>query len=79
MIEGIHTGISVTEEEPSKVGAKKNNYPFMYILWTLHNNGVFTQVAHCKVDDGYPRPNITWYKDRFPLQQSDGGKYRTIK
>uniref|UniRef100_A0A671LX81 Cell surface glycoprotein MUC18-like n=1 Tax=Sinocyclocheilus anshuiensis TaxID=1608454 RepID=A0A671LX81_9TELE len=47
MIEGMHTGISVTVEEPSKV-------------------------AHCKVDDGYPRPNITWYKDRFPLQQSDG-------
>ncbi|XP_016335340.1 cell surface glycoprotein MUC18 isoform X2 [Sinocyclocheilus anshuiensis] len=46
VIEGIHTGISVTAEEPSKV-------------------------AHCKVDDGYPRPNITWYKDRFPLQQSD--------
>uniref|UniRef100_A0A672QI26 Cell surface glycoprotein MUC18-like n=1 Tax=Sinocyclocheilus grahami TaxID=75366 RepID=A0A672QI26_SINGR len=47
VIEGMHTGISVTVEEPSKV-------------------------AHCKVDDGYPRPNITWYKDRFPLQQSDG-------
>ncbi|XP_016128079.1 cell surface glycoprotein MUC18 isoform X2 [Sinocyclocheilus grahami] len=46
VIEGIHMGISVTAEEPSKV-------------------------AHCKVDDGYPRPNITWYKDRFPLQQSD--------
>ncbi|XP_018972115.1 cell surface glycoprotein MUC18-like isoform X1 [Cyprinus carpio] len=46
VIEGTHTGISVTAEEPSKV-------------------------AHCKVDDGYPRPNITWYKDRFPLQQSN--------
>ncbi|XP_058600465.1 melanoma cell adhesion molecule b isoform X1 [Onychostoma macrolepis] len=46
VIEGIHTGISVTEEEPLKV-------------------------AHCKVDDGYPRPTITWYRDRFPLQQSD--------
>ncbi|XDV32344.1 hypothetical protein PO909_003194 [Leuciscus waleckii] len=42
-----HTGIYVTEEEPSKV-------------------------AKCKVDDGYPRPNITWYKDRFPLQPSVG-------
>lgn len=47
VIEGMHTGISVTVEEPSKV-------------------------AQCKVDNGYPRPNITWYKDRFPLQQSDG-------
>uniref|UniRef100_A0A8C1CC37 Melanoma cell adhesion molecule b n=1 Tax=Cyprinus carpio carpio TaxID=630221 RepID=A0A8C1CC37_CYPCA len=47
VIEGMHTGISVTVEEPSKV-------------------------AQCKVDDGYPRPNITWYKGRFPLQQSEG-------
>ncbi|XP_048016455.1 melanoma cell adhesion molecule b isoform X2 [Megalobrama amblycephala] len=47
VIEGTYTGISVTEEKPSKV-------------------------ANCKVDDGYPRPNITWYKDRFPLQPSDG-------
>ncbi|ROL53337.1 Cell surface glycoprotein MUC18 [Anabarilius grahami] len=31
-----------------------------------------SKVANCKVDDGYPRPNITWYKDRFPLQPSDG-------
>ncbi|XP_018972107.2 cell surface glycoprotein MUC18-like isoform X1 [Cyprinus carpio] len=46
VIEGMHTGISVTVEEPSKV-------------------------AQCKVDDGYPRPNITWYKGRFPLQQSE--------
>ncbi|XP_056119352.1 melanoma cell adhesion molecule b [Rhinichthys klamathensis goyatoka] len=47
VIELTHTGISVTEEEPSKV-------------------------AKCKVDNGYPRPNITWYKDRFPLQPSNG-------
>lgn len=47
VIEITHTGISVTEEEPSKV-------------------------ANCKVDNGYPRPSITWYKDRFPLQPSDG-------
>ncbi|XP_067306811.1 melanoma cell adhesion molecule b [Pseudorasbora parva] len=47
VIQPTHTGISVSEEEPSKV-------------------------ANCKVDDGYPRPNITWYKDRFPLQHSDG-------
>ncbi|XP_073674368.1 melanoma cell adhesion molecule b isoform X2 [Garra rufa] len=31
-----------------------------------------SKVADCTVNDGYPRPNITWYKDRFPLQQSDG-------
>ncbi|XP_043115828.1 melanoma cell adhesion molecule b isoform X2 [Puntigrus tetrazona] len=58
VIEGVPKGISVTEEEPSKV-------------------------AHCKVDNGYPRPNITWYKDRFPLQQSDGevriAEFETIK
>ncbi|XP_059389118.1 cell surface glycoprotein MUC18-like [Carassius carassius] len=49
VIEGMHTGVSVTVEEPSKV-------------------------AHCKVDDGYPTPNITWYKGRFPLQQSEDVK-----
>ncbi|KAK2881087.1 hypothetical protein QQF64_008574 [Cirrhinus molitorella] len=47
VIERTHTGVSVNEEEPSKV-------------------------ADCEVNDGYPRPNITWYKDRFPLQPSDG-------
>ncbi|XP_051535845.1 cell surface glycoprotein MUC18-like isoform X2 [Myxocyprinus asiaticus] len=31
-----------------------------------------SKIADCKVDNGYPRPNITWYKDRFPLQNSDG-------
>ncbi|XP_051717083.1 melanoma cell adhesion molecule b isoform X2 [Ctenopharyngodon idella] len=31
-----------------------------------------SKVANCKVDDGYPRPNITWYKNSFPLQSSDG-------
>ncbi|XP_077064614.1 melanoma cell adhesion molecule b isoform X2 [Siphateles boraxobius] len=30
-----------------------------------------SKVANCKVDNGYPRPNITWYKDRFPLQPSE--------
>ncbi|XP_021337028.1 melanoma cell adhesion molecule b isoform X2 [Danio rerio] len=46
VIEREHTGISVSETEPSKV-------------------------AQCKVDDGYPRPNITWYKGSFPLDPSD--------
>ncbi|XP_051520759.1 melanoma cell adhesion molecule b isoform X2 [Myxocyprinus asiaticus] len=31
-----------------------------------------SKIADCKVENGYPRPNITWYKDRFPLQNSDG-------
>ncbi|XP_059370422.1 melanoma cell adhesion molecule b isoform X2 [Carassius carassius] len=31
-----------------------------------------SKVAHCIVDNGFPRPIITWYKDRLPLQQSDG-------
>ncbi|XP_051962918.1 cell surface glycoprotein MUC18-like [Xyrauchen texanus] len=31
-----------------------------------------SKIADCKVENGYPRPNITWYKDVFPLQNSDG-------
>ncbi|XP_056329633.1 melanoma cell adhesion molecule b isoform X2 [Danio aesculapii] len=46
VIESEHTGISVSETEPSKV-------------------------AQCNVDNGYPRPSITWYKDSFPLDPSD--------
>ncbi|KAA0701977.1 MUC18 Gicerin Melanoma cell adhesion molecule Melanoma-associated antigen [Triplophysa tibetana] len=29
-----------------------------------------SMVANCKVDNVYPRPNITWYKGTFPLQSS---------
>nr|XP_055052436.1 melanoma cell adhesion molecule b isoform X2 [Misgurnus anguillicaudatus] len=47
VIVGTHSGISVTEEKPSKV-------------------------AECKVDNGYPKPNITWYKNNFPLHSGAG-------
>ncbi|XP_065137265.1 melanoma cell adhesion molecule b isoform X2 [Paramisgurnus dabryanus] len=47
VIVGTHSGISVTEEKPSKV-------------------------ADCKVDNGYPKPNITWYKNNFPLHSAAG-------
>ncbi|XP_056613518.1 melanoma cell adhesion molecule b isoform X2 [Triplophysa dalaica] len=29
-----------------------------------------SMVADCKVDNVYPRPNITWYRGTFPLQSS---------
>ncbi|XP_073718701.1 melanoma cell adhesion molecule b [Misgurnus anguillicaudatus] len=47
VIVGTPSGISVTEEEPSKV-------------------------ADCKVDNGYPKPKITWYKNKFPLHSGAG-------
>ncbi|XP_051966754.1 melanoma cell adhesion molecule b isoform X2 [Xyrauchen texanus] len=31
-----------------------------------------SKIADCIVNNGYPRPNITWYRDRFPLQNTDG-------
>ncbi|XP_057206462.1 melanoma cell adhesion molecule b isoform X2 [Triplophysa rosa] len=31
-------------------------------------------VADCKVDNVYPRPNITWYRGTFPLQSSNDVK-----
>ncbi|TRZ02057.1 hypothetical protein DNTS_031647 [Danionella cerebrum] len=33
-----------------------------------------SKAAKCEVDDGYPQPNITWYRENFPLHPSDGVK-----
>uniref|UniRef100_A0A667XS36 Melanoma cell adhesion molecule b n=1 Tax=Myripristis murdjan TaxID=586833 RepID=A0A667XS36_9TELE len=41
-IERVHTGISVSNDNPSKIGS-------------------------CEVKNGYPKPNITWYRDNTPL------------
>ncbi|XP_022056648.2 melanoma cell adhesion molecule b isoform X2 [Acanthochromis polyacanthus] len=41
-IEGVQTGISVSEHHPSVIGS-------------------------CEVKNGYPKPNITWYKGNTPL------------
>ncbi|XP_062329417.1 melanoma cell adhesion molecule b [Osmerus eperlanus] len=46
-IEKEQTGISVTKEDPSKIGS-------------------------CEVRNGYPKPNITWYRDQTPLQNTPG-------
>ncbi|XP_068615996.1 cell surface glycoprotein MUC18-like [Brachionichthys hirsutus] len=42
-IEGVQTGISVDEDNPSKIGV-------------------------CEVKNGYPKPNITWYRNNVPLR-----------
>ncbi|XP_038829445.1 cell surface glycoprotein MUC18-like [Salvelinus namaycush] len=47
-IEGVHSGISVSNTNPSKIGS-------------------------CEAKNGYPRPNITWYRDQSPLQNTPGG------
>ncbi|XP_050985544.1 melanoma cell adhesion molecule b isoform X2 [Labeo rohita] len=52
------------------------NSPSLPVIEETHtgisvNAGEPSKVAHCTVNDGYPRPNITWYKDTFPLQPSD--------
>ncbi|XP_012697238.1 melanoma cell adhesion molecule b isoform X2 [Clupea harengus] len=31
-----------------------------------------SKIASCEVRNGYPLPNITWYRDRTPLQISEG-------
>ncbi|KAM7397530.1 hypothetical protein PAMA_005705 [Pampus argenteus] len=47
VIEGVPTGISVTNELPSKV-------------------------ASCETRNGYPKPNITWYRNSVPLTPTPG-------
>ncbi|XP_019223022.1 melanoma cell adhesion molecule b isoform X5 [Oreochromis niloticus] len=42
-IEAVETGVSVNEEDPSKIGS-------------------------CSVKNGYPKPNITWYRNNMPLR-----------
>ncbi|XP_060912414.1 cell surface glycoprotein MUC18 isoform X1 [Labrus mixtus] len=42
VIEGVLTGISVTNEVPSKI-------------------------ASCEAQNGFPKPNITWYRNNIPL------------
>ncbi|XP_056139264.1 melanoma cell adhesion molecule b isoform X2 [Lampris incognitus] len=42
LIEGVHTGISVNSNIPSKIGS-------------------------CEAKNGFPRPNITWYRNTTPL------------
>ncbi|XP_078142949.1 cell surface glycoprotein MUC18 [Centroberyx gerrardi] len=47
VIEGVLTGISVTNEVPSKV-------------------------ASCEARNGFPKPNITWYRNSMPLMSAQG-------
>ncbi|XP_008304762.1 cell surface glycoprotein MUC18 [Stegastes partitus] len=47
VIEGVTTGISVTNEMPSKV-------------------------ASCEARNGFPKPNITWYRNGMPLMSAAG-------
>ncbi|KAA8586549.1 hypothetical protein FQN60_000385, partial [Etheostoma spectabile] len=47
VIEGVTTGISVTNKVPSKV-------------------------ASCEARNGYPKPNITWYRNSMPLMNTPG-------
>uniref|UniRef100_UPI0037E77667 cell surface glycoprotein MUC18 n=1 Tax=Semicossyphus pulcher TaxID=241346 RepID=UPI0037E77667 len=47
VIEGVQTGISVTNELPSKV-------------------------ASCEARNGFPKPNITWYRNGMPLIPAPG-------
>ncbi|KAM3616709.1 uncharacterized protein V6R79_022058 [Siganus canaliculatus] len=46
-IEGVQTGVSVTDDSLSKIGT-------------------------CEVKNGFPRPNITWYKNNMPLRPVPG-------
>ncbi|XP_029304893.1 cell surface glycoprotein MUC18 isoform X2 [Cottoperca gobio] len=47
VIEGVSTGISVTNEVPSKI-------------------------ASCEARNGFPKPNITWYRNSMPLMSAPG-------
>ncbi|XP_061105918.1 cell surface glycoprotein MUC18 isoform X1 [Conger conger] len=47
VIEGVHSGIAVTNAHPSKI-------------------------ASCEARNGYPRPNITWYRNQTPLVPLNG-------
>ncbi|KAM7399457.1 hypothetical protein PAMP_018728 [Pampus punctatissimus] len=48
IIEGVETGISVNEQNPSKIGT-------------------------CEVKNGYPKPNINWYRNKMPLRNDHDG------
>uniref|UniRef100_A0AAY4DJH1 Ig-like domain-containing protein n=1 Tax=Denticeps clupeoides TaxID=299321 RepID=A0AAY4DJH1_9TELE len=47
LIEGVHSGISVSRELPTKV-------------------------ASCEARNGFPKPNITWYRNQVPLRPTQG-------
>lgn len=47
---------------------KKNHIP------SSHFPSLFSQIATCEVKNGFPKFNITWYRNNTPLQASSSGE-----
>lgn len=82
-IEGVQTGISVNEHSPSKV-KKLWIMPVILLKWQKYYlakiyslnlvSSPLLQIGTCEVKNGFPKPNITWYRNNMPLLGDQDGE-----
>lgn len=66
-IEGVQTGISVLQESPSKVNELLLVTKCCWVKIIHKITPLVVQIGTCEVKNGYPKPQIIWYKNNTPL------------